>query len=384
MIALLALLLQDVEVRELVALGQPVGHINPVRVAADPSGPRLLVLYLNGDLWEVDADARTKKLYRSADTYMRKGRAPYQQSLGLHIDAQRRVYVVSNERQEDVKPWRSHVVVYRLDGEAAEEVVTFDHPWGVGPFNHGACRIATGPDGWIYLGVGSRTDHGEAGDKETLDKGGETKWTAVLLRWDPKAPKPEPVCRGLRNPYGFDWDDRGRLIAGEHGPDANHPEELNWLRPGKHYGFPYVFGDGEAPMYKDAAKAPAGLAFEPPIANLGPDARPSDAPYYSFHPHSAPCGMVFYRDGALPERYKGSFFVTRFGNFLGKEPVGFEVLNVRLVDGPDGRLGARCESFYKTSRRPIDVCLSRGRLYILEYDTVDDQRPSRLLETVVK
>jgi glucose/arabinose dehydrogenase len=384
MMLLLALALQDVEVRDLVALGQPVANINPVRIAAHPTSPTLLVLYLNGDLWEVDVDARTKRLFRSGESYFHEKRPKYLQALGLHIDAQGRAYVVVNERWEDVKPWRAQVVVYRLDGPKVEEVVTFAHPWGVGPYNHGACRIATGPDGWIYLGVGSRTDHGETGEKDFLDKNGETDLTAVLLRWDPKAPKVEVVCRGLRNPYGFDWDDRGRLIAGEHGPDANHPEELNWLRPGKHYGFPYVFGDGEAPMYKDAARAPEGMTFEPPIENLGPDARPSEVGYYSFHPHSAPCGMVFYRDGALPARYKGSFFVTRFGNFLGKEPVGFEVLNVRLVDRPDGRLAARCETFYKTSRRPIDVCLSRGRLFILEYDTVDDRRPSRVLEASAK
>lgn len=362
------------EVEEVVALGQPVEKINPVRVALNPKTDRLLVLYLNGDLWEVDVEAKTKRLHRKADDYMRKGRAPYLQALGLHVDVQGRVYVVANERKQDVKPWAARVVVYR----DAEEYLTFEHPWGIGPFNHGACHLAEGPDGKMYLGVGSRTDHGEAGKDEHLDKNGETEWTAAVLRFDREAPKPEVYCRGLRNPYGFAWDDRGRLIAGEHGPDANHPEELNWLREGKHYGFPYVFGDGETPMYKDAVPAPAGLSFEAPIANLGPDARPGDQPYYSFHPHSAPTGMVFYKDGALPERYKGSFFVTRFGNFLGKEPVGFEVLNVRLEE-KDGRLAARCESFYKTSRRPIDLCLRKGRLYILEYDTVDSARPSRLL-----
>jgi hypothetical protein len=374
---LLALLLQAApeKAQEVVALGQPVGTINPVRVALNPKTDRLLVLYLNGDLWEVDVDAKTKRLYKAADAYMRKERAPYLQALGLHIDVQGRVYVVSNERRQDVKPWMSHVVVYR----DAEEFLTFDHPWGIGPFNHGACHLAEGPDGMLYLGVGSRTDHGETGKDEHLDKNGETELTAAMLRLDPKAPKPEVYCRGLRNPYGFAWDDQGRLLAGEHGPDANHPEELNWLRRGKHYGFPYVFGNGEKPMYPDATPSPEGLTFEPPIANLGPDARPGDAPYYSFHPHSAPTGMLYYRDGALPERYKGSFFLTRFGNFLGKEPVGFEVLNIRLEE-KDGAVAARCETFYKTSRRPIDLCLRKGRLFVLEYDTIDPQRPSRLLE----
>src|SRR5581483_2201949 len=174
--------------------------------------------------------------------------------------------------------------------DKAEPWVEFDHPWGIGPFNHGACKLAIGPDGLLYLSVGSRTDHGEKGkdpdgkdsEKLRLDTHGETDVTACMLRWDPKAdhPKPAVFCKGLRNSFGFDWDDQGRLIASENGPDADHPEELNWLREGKHYGFPFRFGNQALPMYADAAVAPEGLtAFEKPIANLGPAARPGAEPW---------------------------------------------------------------------------------------------------------
>ena len=46
-------------------------------------------------------------------------------------------------------------------------------------------------------------------------------------------------------------------------PDA--PEELNLIEKGKHYGFPYVFGNNEKPNYTDSPAAPAGLKFEAPI-----------------------------------------------------------------------------------------------------------------------
>lgn len=375
-----------VAVRQVVALGCPTPNVNPVRVAAHPVTGKLWVLYLDGDLWEVDPDAGTKRLAIAAKDYHAQRQRFSLQSLGLHIDGAGRIWVVVNERWNHVLPHRAHVAVYRIEDGKSSEVLSFEHPWGVGPYNHGACHLAPGPDGLMYLGVGSRTDHGETGKDPKLDPNGETDVTAVMLRFDPNAPssKPEVFCKGLRNPFGFDWDEKGRLIAGEHGPDADHPEELNWLRQGKHYGFPYRFGDDALPMYPDAAKAPEGLSFEKPIPNLGPDARPGETPAHTFHPHSAPCGLVFYRGGGrLPERYAGSFFVTRFGNFLGKEPVGFEVLNVRLEE-KDGALAARCTTFMKSSQRPIDVCLRNGALYVLEYVTVDDRRRSRLLEMTAK
>ena len=393
-----SLLLQDdlpkapegLAVREVVKLGTAEDS-NPTRVQVHPKSGLFYVLYLNGDLWQVDADKGTKKKVLEARSYFRKDAAAFVQALGLHIDAAGTTYVVVNERHDEDTPRRAHVCVYRISDsngdnvpDKAEPWVEFDHPWGIGPFNHGACKIAVGPDGLLYLSVGSRTDHGEAGkdsEKLRLDTHGETEVTACMLRWDPKAahPKPEVFCKGLRNSFGFDWDDRGRLVASENGPDADHPEELNWLRQGKHYGFPYRFGDTVHPWYPDAAIAPEGLTFENPIANLGPAGRPHNWKEYTFHPHCSPSGVLWYRTGTLPKPYENSFFVARFGNYLGKEPVGFDLLHVVLVE-KDGELAAQMTTILEHLRRPIDLCQAKGMIYILEYDTYDAPRPSRLLE----
>jgi len=394
----LALLTQDdlpkapegLQVREVVKLGVAEDS-QPTRVQVHPKTGLFYVLYLNGDLWQVDADHHAKKRILEARSYFRKEAAPFVQALGFHIDADGLAYVVVNERHDDVTPKLSHVCVYRISDSDGDDVpdkaapwVEFEHPWGIGPFNHGACKIATGPDGLIYLSVGSRTDHGEAGkdsEKLRLDTHGETTVTACMLRMDPKAehPKPAVFCKGLRNSFGFDWDDQGRMIASENGPDANHPEELNWLREGKHYGFPYRFGNQALPMYPDAAVAPEGLTFEKPIANLGPSGRPSNEKDYTFHPHCSPSGVLWYSKGTLPSSYDNSFLVARFGNYLGKEPVGFDLLHVTLVE-KDGELAAEMTTVLEKLRRPIDLCQWKGKVYILEYITYDAQRPSRLLE----
>src|SRR5262249_21341041 len=133
-------------------------------------------------------------------------------------------------------------------------------------------------------------------------------YTACILRFDPARGQqaPEVYARGNRNPFGFDWDDRGRLLDAEHGPMADHPEELNLIERGKHYGFPYVFGDGEAPAYADSPRPPPGLRLEPPVKNVGPGGLLGVNPMYSLAPHSAPGGLVFYRTGKLPRRYDKS------------------------------------------------------------------------------
>jgi glucose/arabinose dehydrogenase len=199
-------------------------------------------------------------------------------SLGMTFDRDGRLYLVANV-QIPGKVYTNRVSIYRTPPVASDDIpgtpvlwTRFDYPYGVGGFNHGAGRIAQGPDGMIYLGSGSRTDHGEHGDEPNISRSGEApdpevpggpgmaggEFTACILRFDPERGQqaPEVYSRGNRNPFGFDWDDRGRLIDAEHGPMADHPEELNRIERGKHYGFPYFFGHGEIPSYPTAPPRP--------------------------------------------------------------------------------------------------------------------------------
>jgi hypothetical protein len=380
----------------------------PVRVAAHPSTGRLYVLGAGGDVTLINPVTGTKRRVLRGEAYIEQ---PKRQNLniplpvdakwvnsplalratlclGLTFDRQGRMYIVANV-QIPGKIYINRVALYRTaplppDGlpSKPELWTRFDYPYGVGGFNHGACRIAEGPDGKIYLGSGSRTDHGEAGEDAAISKlaeaphpdlpggpgfaGGE--FTASILRFDPAKGQqaPEVFSRGNRNPFGFDWDDKGRLIDAEHGPMADHPEELNHIRQGVHYGFPYVFGNNEKPDYPDAPKPPPGLQFEPPIKNVGPGGLLGDHPMYSLAPHSAPGGMAFYRTGQLPKQYENTFFLARFGNLVNYNRMGFDVLNIRLVE-EDGQLVAHTERFLDRLGRPIDLCVSGGKLYVLEY-----------------
>src|SRR5207247_10010887 len=47
--------------------------------------------------------------------------------------------------------------------------------------------------------------------------------------------------------------------------------------------------------------------------------------------------------------------------------IGFDVLNIRLVEEKDGKLTAHTERFLDRLGRPIDLCVSGGKLYVVEY-----------------
>src|SRR5436190_5916741 len=376
----------------------------PVRIAAHPESGRLFVLGGGGDVTAIDPVSGKKKRVLVGADYIEQPKRPQVNiplpidarwvnspitlratlCLGLAFDRDARLYVVANV-QTPGKILVNRVLIYRTApvngaGEMSrpELWTRFDYPYGVGGFNHGACRIAQGPDGKIYLGSGSRTDHGEAGDEANISRLGEGPhpdvpggpgfaggdFTACILRFDPAKGQqvPEVFSRGNRNPFGFDWDHKGRLIDAENGPMADHPEELNYIQQGKHYGFPYVFGNNEKPDYEDAPKPARGLTFEPPIKNVGPGGLLGDHPLYSLAPHSAPGGLIFYRTGRLPKKYENTFFLARFGNLVNYNRIGFDVLSIRLEE-QDGKLTAHTERFLDRLGRPIDLCVSGGKLY---------------------
>jgi hypothetical protein len=397
----------DVAVRVVAALG--ADEQEPVRIAAHPDNGLLYVLGGGGDVTLLDPRTGRGRRVLTGSDYIADQPARRDVNiplpvdaklvnspialratlcLGLAFDRDRRLLIAANV-QVPGPVLINRVDLYRtppIGGDGLPQTPTlwtrFAHPYGVGGFNHGACRIAQGPDGGIYLGVGSRTDHGEAGDDPHIGRLGEGPdpavpagpglppgaFTACILRFDPARGQqaPEVYSRGNRNPFGFDWDDEGRLLDAEHGPMVDHPEELNLIERGKHYGFPHVFGNGETPNYPDRVPPPPGLRFEPPVENLGPAGLLGTNSLFSLAPHSAPGGLIFYRAGGLPARYERSFFLARFGNLVGYNRIGFDVLNVRLERQGDRRV-ARTERFLDHLGRPIDLCFSGGRLYVVEY-----------------
>jgi glucose/arabinose dehydrogenase len=108
---------------------------------------------------------------------------------------------------------------------------------------HNGGRIAFGPDGKLYAGVGETGDRGLAQDLSSRN--------GKILRVNPdgSVPSGNPFPNssiwsyGHRNVQGLAWDRAKRLWASEFG--QNRFDEVNLILPGHNYGWPIVEGNGD-------------------------------------------------------------------------------------------------------------------------------------------
>lgn len=365
-------------VRELVELPEFC-----TRLASDGSGRLVFALTQKGGVYALEpASPALVPILKGAD-YIDVERGDHV-ALGLTVGPDGRLWLVTNQKlTKGVPIYTNEVVIWRSTEPAKAEPIKVEpwfkttYPHGVGGMNHGVSHLAFGPDGRLYVASGSRTDAGEGSEDPKFFKGGEVETTACLWRFDPRAAKPqiEVIARGLRNPYGFAWDGSGNLFTASNGPDANAAEELDFIQPGRHYGFPYQFADSPAKAghpYKHTPPAPPGLDFTMPVRNVGPAAGGHPAkPMATFDPHSSPGGIIWCGDD-FPEPLRRRFLITRFGNLLGPpaspEDVGFDVVSAHLEKQDDGSWKARVETVLAPLGRPLDVhAIGGGRALVLEY-----------------
>ncbi len=106
--------------------------------------------------------------------------------------------------------------------------------------NHNGGRIAFGPDGMLYAGVGDAGNPASAQDPDSR--------AGKILRLAPDGTVPgdnpdpgSPVySHGHRNVQGLAWGEDGTMLATEFG--QNTWDELNVIEPGGNYGWPEVEG----------------------------------------------------------------------------------------------------------------------------------------------
>lgn len=178
--------------------------------------------------------------------------------------------------------------------------------------------LAVGPDGLLYVSVGSTCNACDETSEES----------ATMLRAQADGSGRAIFASGLRNTIGFAFHpEPGALWGMDHGidwlGDEEQVEELNLIEEGRAYGWPYVYGLDE-PNPQD--NPPEG-------ETLASWAERSEEPALGYTPHAAPMQMLFYRGDAFPESHRGDAFVAMRGSWNRRPPSGYEVVRVDFEDG---------------------------------------------------
>ena len=242
--------------------------------------------------------------------------------LGLVLDpdfaANHFVYLAEchgiGDKHED--NWVRIVRYHEADNHLAGPRILLDH---IPCFhNHAGGRLLFGPDGKLYITTG---DGDEPMLTQRLDK---LNGKVLRINADGSIPSDNPFVGradanpavwsyGHRNPQGIAFQPgTGLLFETEHGPDGG--DEINFIRKGANYGWPFVTHDRTA----------TGV----------------ESPLQQFTPSVAPADCVFYEGAMFPE-LRGDLLVgcLRGESILRVHLDGTRVTDVeRLIHEQFGRL----------------------------------------------
>jgi glucose/arabinose dehydrogenase len=209
------------------------------------------------------------------------------------------------------------VVNMRRDGTLSDpRPVVSDLPDGG---QHPNRTIGIGPDGMLYVGVGSTCNLCVETNEEN----------ATLVRMKADGTDRGVFASGLRNTVGWAWHPETRELWGmDHGSDMKGndvpPEELNKLQSAGNYGWPFCYGN-RVPD-ETFAQEPAGSSKK----ELCPR---TTAPVLTYQAHSAPVQMVFYNGRQFPSDFRGDAFVAMRGSWNRQSPTGYKIVRIVFDKG---------------------------------------------------
>lgn len=181
---------------------------------------------------------------------------------------------------------------------------------------HSARTLAFGPDGMLYLNVGSTCNNCMEPNPEN----------ATIVRSMPDGSGRHVFARGLRHSIGFGWHPSSRQMWGfDHGSDwrgdDQPPEELNQIMQNKDYGWPYCYANKQIDQV---------AYFDPPNTTKANYCPTTEAPILTYTAHAAPIGMVFYTGTQFPAEYRNDAFVAFRGSWNRSQPSGYKVSRIRF------------------------------------------------------
>jgi glucose/arabinose dehydrogenase len=223
---------------------------------------------------------------------------------------------------------------------------------GIG--RHYTRTVGFGTDGKLYVSIGSTCDVCMEKDERN----------GSIMRMNPDGSDIEFVAKGLRNSVFFTWKpgtdelwatDMGRDMLGDELP----PEDVNVIEMGKHYGWPYCYGDRVRDTAFQAKDIFDCSATEPPRATL-----PA---------HSAPLGLAFI-PSSWPAEYRGDLLVAAHGSWNRSVKIGYEVERISLTSSGNPESGVQkfLDGWLQNGSvlgRPVDLMFDGDALLLTDDKT---------------
>lgn len=320
--------------------GYVVEHVGqfpaqPMQITYGPDG-RLYATALengsrNGAVYVMNADGSTERY--SGDFISPIGLAFQPGTDTLYVSA--RVMVGEGGGLWRVQP-----------GGGTPEAVLTDLPCCFSLIDNQPDGMTFGPDGYLYLGVGALTDHGESATPKTKPFAELHPLEASILRIQPHTGDVEVYASGLRNPYDLSFAADGQLYATDDGLVAGLGDRLLNVVMGGHYGWPYWRSRGCA----DCPPTRAGLS-------IGAD-------LLRFPDFSLPRGLTVYTGSQFPANLFGSVFVTLWNG----TPDAQRVVRIDPYDPMITSEDYQPEPFVTGLIRPVDVVVAPdGALVVADF-----------------
>lgn len=211
------------------------------------------------------------------------------------------------------------------------------------PFDlHKNNNLKFGPDGMLYMGVGSTCNACIEEDPRS----------ATVMRFDPLTGEGEILATGLRNVFDIAFHpETGQVFATDNGRDDlgqfDPPEELNLLVEGADYGWPDCYG-----------------------FNQGSNCDGTEGPTETFEAHASVNGVTFYTGDRFPRLYRGDLFTSNFGSW--QYPLQTGIQRVELTPDGDGGYSAEKSWFLRTDELLLPLVEGPdGALYFGTYNLSD-------------
>ncbi|MCE7060764.1 sorbosone dehydrogenase family protein [Dyadobacter sp. CY343] len=273
--------------------------------------PRILVTGTDGQIYASDREAGIVLMLQDTNNdgaaEVIKTVANIKQVHGLSIHNNKMYMVAVNE---------VYVADMNADGTLGQpRMLISDLPDGG---QHPNRTIGFGPDGKMYLTVGSTCNSCPEPNPEN----------ATILRAEEDGSNRKIFAKGLRNTIGFGWHPETKELWGmDHGidwlGDDEQKEEVNMIKQGADYGWPYIYGEGK---YNPGDRPKGDTSYSQYLQK-------TTLPTLTYQAHSAPMGMAFYNGAMFPAEYINDAFVAMRGSWNRSTPVGYKIVRMHFESG---------------------------------------------------